>query len=495
MDGSDHGRSLIPKAVAAPVVVHGDSLEVLRGLPSESVHVVITDPPAGIGFMHSEAAGRTWDDFTGYQPCTAAGRNALRMLTSLASSDATCKALTSAVKRARSDARKAATGEAKRIATAVAKALAAALAEAREALRVEAGDLVDYVGLEPWAAGFVAFMVDIWTECMRVLKPGGQILAWALPRTADLAGLALRLAGYDLADNILHLFGQGRPHGLDIGKALGKSAAAEQPETWADWNTQLAPGHEQWLLARKPSPQTFAATALEHGTGALNIGACRIPRGEREARVRGTSSTDQVYGAGHSTSGIAVGLTDLGSWPPNALLSHSPDCGERCVDGCPVLELDRQSGQRRSGSGTVTRGSGQAVAFGKMGSVVQRLHGDRGGASRFFPQFRYQPKPRCRDIPGRSDLTITHTTYKHLDLMRWLVRLTASPGAVVLDPFAGSGTTGVACVAEGARFLGIELNADNVAQARARLAAAVGSPSAAVEANAAAPVGAQLGLV
>lgn len=550
--GMGHGAHVfrdavqLPVSVESPIIIHGDCIEVLRRLPAESVHVIVTDPPAGLHFM-----GRNWDDFTHYQPRTRAGRNALRMLTSLASSDATCKALASAVRRAREEAKTATDGEAKRTATAIAKALAATLAEAREALRVEAGDLIDFAGLEPWAAGFVVFLVDVWTEAMRVLKPGAWLCAWAIPRTSDLAGLAVRLAGYDMHESLTHLFGEGMPHGDDISKRIDKAAGAErevagahaqvtgntyaglnhgacvscgrqrggqptncqcdkhgQPATdlaraWHDWNTQLAPGHEQWLLARKPSPLTYAANCVEHGTGALDIGACRVPRGEGVATfARRNIGDGSVYGEMQRGT-QAAGTHSLGGWPSNVLLSHSPDCADRCVDGCPALELDRQSGHQHS-RGNTTPGTSPMTGttlVRKMRVEPGMSHDSGGGASRYFPTFRYQAKARRRDVPGRPDLTIDHPTHKHPELMRWLVRLLAAKteqvegGAIVLDPFAGSGTTGVACVAEGVRFLGIELNEASVEQARARLAAAVGDPEAARDATSKAPVGAQLGLL
>jgi DNA modification methylase len=482
-----HRRSVYIVTGPQQQVIHGDCIEVMRGLAAESVHVVITDPPAGIGFM-----GKGWDSFADYQPATSRGCEVAVAFTNL---------------------------------------------------------------LAPWARGFVVFMVDVWTEAMRVLKPGGHVCAWALPKTGDLAGLALRLAGFELRDGLVHLFGSGMPHGQDISKAIDKAAGAErevvgkreyagghvqnsaadrsdgvygiaggtadarmvtapatpEAEHWHDWNTQLAPGHEQWLLARKPSPLNYAATAVEHGTGALNIGACRVPRGSSPSAERRASAqrSGNVPNVGRDREGqgkwerrgdpskyCEPRVSDhLGGYPSNVLLSHSPGCGERCVDGCPVLELDRQSGQLQSGSGTVTRSGAKAATFGKMSSVEQHLHGDTGGASRYFPTFRYQAKAKRRDIPGRPDLTIDHPTHKHPDLMRWLVRLLASPGAHVLDPFGGSGTTGVACAAEGFDCTLIELNPASVEQARARIAAVTGDIEAAANSRDLAPTGSQLSML
>jgi hypothetical protein len=122
-------------------------------------------------------------------------------------------------------------------------------------------------------------------------------------------------------------------------------------------------------------------------------------------------------------------------------------------------------------------------------------HDDSGGASRFFPTFGYYPKASDRTIPGRSDITNTHPTIKSPDLMRWLVRLVTPPSGRLLDCFMGSGTTGVACAAEGVAFTGIEADAGNFEIARARVLAAHGSPEYAAEANTTAPTGAQMVLL
>jgi hypothetical protein len=541
----------LPTASTPHIVIHGDCIDVLRELPAESIHVAIEDPPAGIGFM-----GKVWDSFAGYQPRTAAGRNALRMLTSLASSDVTIKALAAAAKQAKADAKAAAPGGGKQIAGAVVKALSAVLAEAREALRVEAGDLLDFAGLDPWAAGFVAFLVDAHVETYRVLKPGAWLCSWALPKTADLSALALRLAGFELHDNIVHLFGEGMPHGLDISKALDKVAGAERevigeyyrpdgtsrdytewsshdgspahgdmgtrrfataPATdiaraWADWNAQLAPSHEQWLLARKPTALTFAANVAEHGTGAMHIGACRVPRSkaDRDHIEAAVSQGAGPFASAHTFGDaprIAYAMPERGGYPSNVVISHSAECIDgRCVEGCPALALDQQSGVQRDGVAVKRNLPPEgAQQFVDIKARTQRgedvTFAGAGGASRFFTNIRYQAKASRRDIPGRADLTIDHPTHKSLALMRWLVRLLAAKteqvegGAIILDKFAGSGTTGAAAAAEGLRFLGIEQNAASVEQARARIAAITGDVDAAREAIAKAPAGSQLALL
>lgn len=466
----------MPTAVETPLLLHGDCIEMLRRLPDASVDVSIADPPAGIGFM-----GKTWDSFAGYEAQTARGREVADRLG--------CDALLE---------RAADLIEAQLPAGMTAMQAAALVVE----LRQRAASRL----LAPWAVGFVVFMTDVWTETLRVLKPGAYVCAWALPKTADLQALAMRFAGLDVKDSLLHLFGSGMPHGLDIGKALDKMHGAER---WDGWNTELAPGYEQWILARKPTPLTYAKQVLAHGTGAMHVDAVRVPRGE--ALVRPPIRRDDNITLG---CGLGVGRQDEpdGGYPPNVLLSHLPECGERCARGCPARELDEQSGVQKDGVAVKRNGVRNDNIVGFAGPLppgtADQGYGSGGGASRFFPQFRYQAKARDRRAGLRSDIGNEHPTHKHVDLMRWLVRLLAAKAeatggdpAIVLDMFMGSGTTGVACVAERVRFIGIER--DPVSEggpqsfhvARSRILAAIGSVEVAAEANATATPGAQLALL
>ena len=501
----------LPESVEQPLLVHGDCLDVLARLPAESVDVVITDPPAAVSFMGAE-----WDGFTGYAPRTRAGRNVERMLVGVASSDAAIKSLAAALKAARA-AGKGAEGEAKRTAAAVTRALASALAAARAALAAEVGDLADFAGLEPWAVGFVAFMADVWSEVDRVLKPGGIVCAWALPKTADLAGLALRATGWEIFDSLLHLFGEGMSKAGDLGKKIDRILGAErevvgkakqgasagmqnigestEAERWTDWSSQLAPGHEQWLLARKPTRLTYAEQVLTHGCGAMNTGACRVPRGEEGLPPVVQGKRGGGIGWGPDEKRLSQPQPG-GSLPKNVVLTEGGPA-------CPVAELDRQSGATLSRGGSRGAG-GQHGRYSPIGAQpdVEPGFGDTGGASRYFTRFRYEAKNSDRRAGMRSDIRNEHPTPKSVELMRWLVALLAAKAehtgglpAVVLDPFAGSFTTGVACVAERVRFIGIERDADSFEVGRARVLAAIGSPEAAAEANEAAPAGGQLALL
>ena len=188
-----------------------------------------------------------------------------------------------------------------------------------------------------------------------------------------------------------------------------------------------------------------------------------------------------------------------GSWPKNVVLSEG---GE----GCPVAELDRQApntGCHGSKTDAVyARGGGSTYSLDGVPTAAAKAQDGMGGASRFFTRFRYEAKNSDRGAGLREDIRNEHPTPKSDDLMRWLVARLAAKAehtgglpAVVLDPFLGSGSTGVACVAERVRFVGIERDAASFDVARSRILTAIGSPELAAEAAASAPAGSQLSLL
>lgn len=227
------------------------------------------------------------------------------------------------------------------------------------------------------------------------------------------------------------------------------------------------PAWEPIIVARKPLSGTVAANVLAHGTGALNIDACRVAHGDDLSRYErsATSGFKQggVYGDGDP---VLAPASPAGRWPTNVVLSHAPGCGDGCVDGCPVAELDAQSGVTTSGS----RKAGEYGLMGYMGAdaaPMPAVAGDSGGASRFFPVFRWEPKTPTSERPQVNG--VSHPTVKPVNLMRWLVRLVTPPGGLVLDPFAGTGTTGQAARAEGMRAVLVERDPDHLPLIRARL--------------------------
>jgi DNA modification methylase len=348
-----------------------------------------------------------------------------------------------------------------------------------------------------WDASGIAYDVAMWAECLRVLKPGGHLLAFGGTRTSHRLTCAIEDAGFEIRDTITWLYGSGFPKSLDVAKAIDKAAGAERevvgqrtdhditrngyasrlgnitrdvhagPATaeaarWDGWGTALKPASEPIVVARKPLAGTVAQTVFTYGTGALNIDACRVTTTDALVtfdRVAGDRSReDWRTGTGVNRRQKNGG----GRWPSNVVLTHAqgPDggdaCAAGCVPGCPVAELDAQSGVLSThGGGTpgARRGDTQDWRF-QAGTTVA----DSGGASRFFSTFRYETKADTAQRPRAG--MVAHPTVKPLALMRWLVRLVTRPGGVVLDPFAGSGTTGEAARLEGARAVLIEQEDD-----------------------------------
>src|SRR5690606_9082496 len=228
-------------------------------------------------------------------------------------------------------------------------------------------------------------------------------------------------------------------------------ASTPEAERWQGWGTALKPAFEPIVVGRKPLDGTVAANVLAHGTGALNIDACRVEATDALVRPAVNRDDNEVYG-----KGLGAGVQDepSGRWPTNAVLDDSQ-----------AAELDRQSGTSTSRIG---KPRGAASGDGWRMTATGAEYDDAGGASRFFPVFRYEAKAPAAERPRVGD--VAHPTVKPLDLMRWLVRLVTPPGGVVLEPFAGWGTTAEACALEGFQCIAIEREADYLPLIMARLA-------------------------
>jgi site-specific DNA-methyltransferase (adenine-specific) len=241
--------------------------------------------------------------------------------------------------------------------------------------------------------------------------------------------------------------------------------ATDLAKQWTGWGTALKPASEHWWLVRKPLVGTVAANVERYGTGALNIDASRVVAAKGDEPLRWAQGRGMGF-HGSVDNGPCEALTSEGRWPPNLLLSHTEDCAEgACADGCAVAEMDRQSGNR---PGATKNSTGRSTWFAGKPTEVAVGYADSGGASRFFPVFRYQAKPS----KSEKSAVNTHPTVKSIGLMDWLIRLVTPPGGVVLDPFLGSGTTGVAAAKGGFGFIGIEREDEYLAIARARIEAA-----------------------
>lgn len=232
--------------------------------------------------------------------------------------------------------------------------------------------------------------------------------------------------------------------------------------------TQIKPAIEPIILAQKPLDGTVAANVLAHGVGGLNIDACRVAHDRQSADwVAKWSGHDGHPSGMFGGIGTQFGGSPAGRFPANVLL-----------DEHAAKEMDKQSGVLKGRVGMTQHGSGTNSVYGTYERSAQSLVSDgvedSGGASRFFPVFKYQAKAPKRERPviEREDGTkIQHATVKPLALMEWLVSLIVPPGGVVLDPFAGSGTTLQAAINKGFHPIGIEQDADYIKLIEQRLAA------------------------
>lgn len=316
-----------------------------------------------------------------------------------------------------------------------------------------------------WDNAGIAYSTEMWDEALRVLKPGGHLLAFGATRTYHRMAVAIEDAGFEIRDSLHYIYGSGFPKSLDVGKAIDGL-----DRSWHGWGTALKPAHEPIVMARKQLGGTVVRNVLSYGTGALNIAAARIGSGggTRDTPNGVGIRSNEVYGEYGSCSTAAI---DDGRWPSNVLLAHLSECegsgvshtGVLCAPGCPVAELNEASGQSASASALMPLPKGHAFAgetYGgdSSGRDEQTVRGfdDAGGAARFF----WVAKPRKREKIGGTTRNL-HPTVKPIDLMRYLVRLVTPPNGVVLDPFAGSGSTGCAAMVEAFRFIGCEMEAES----------------------------------
>lgn len=384
---------------AAPraTLYHGDSSRLGEVLPENSVDALVTDPPAGVGFM-----GKEWD--------------------------------------------------------------------------------ADKGGRDAW----IQWLATTLAPAYRALKPGGHGLVWALPRTSHWTALALELAGFEIRDRVSHLFGTGFPKSLT-------SKSAEIPE---GAGTALKPAVEDWWLVRKPLEGTVGDNFAKWGTGVIWIDACRIATEEdtRRNAAGGNNGLDGTATFRIRERHVEDQPLRDGRWPAHLVLDEEA-----------ASTLDEQSGMLTSGvkkGGKYSRDTG--VHEGGQRADGTACYADSGGASRFFyvaKGSRSEKDAGLEHLPPRSGGEATgredgsagvsnpragagrtggarnfHPTVKSIALMRWLCRLITPPGGTVLDTFAGSGSTGVAAIAEGFNFIGCELTEEYLPILEGRVRHALAGP-------------------
>jgi len=324
-----------------------------------------------------------------------------------------------------------------------------------------------------WDGGDIAFDPATWHAVMRVLKPGAHAVVFCIPKHIGFVQVAMQEAGFEFRDVIVWAFGSGFPKSHDVSKGIDKAAGAEReaigagqwagrgrawtsadgapdsgykrpahedygerletaPATdaareWQGWGTALKPAVELIILARKPlSEGTVVANVLRWGTGAINVDGCRI-EGVPQARGLATGLAANKFFSDGECAIVDKQPHELGRWPAN--LTH--DGSAEVMAGFP--ESKSRGGSTKTAMDIGYHGNGSGADTANYGS-------DSGSAARFF----YTAKADADDRLGSR-----HPTVKPLDLMQWLCRLICRRGGSVLDPFAGTGTTGEAAWREG----------------------------------------------
>ena len=332
---------------------------------------------------------------------------------------------------------------------------------------------------------------DIWRECLRVLKPGGHLLAFAGTRTQHRMAVNIEDSGFEVRDLIAWVYGSGFPKSLDVSKAIDKAAGAQRevvgpnkfaalngkanvntygtatrpdqtaPTTdaarqWRGWGTALKPALEPITLARKPLVGTVADNVLAHATGGINVDGCRVSTTDTYSYPSGAGGSSFNVGGGVDGSRIDTpSMHEGGRWPANLIHDGSDE----------VVGLFPQS---QSAGGQASLGAfrnGDVYGKGRDEREARDPgYGDSGSAARFFYCAKASKADRAADN--------NHPTVKPTALMRYLCRLVTPPRGIVLDPFMGSGSTGKAAILEGFQFIGIEREQEYVAIAKARIAGA-----------------------
>lgn len=340
-----------------------------------------------------------------------------------------------------------------------------------------------------WDSSGIAYNIEVWRECLRVLKAGGHLLAFGGTRTMHRIACAIEDAGFEIRDMISWFYFSGFPKSYNVSKAIDKhfgverkvlseretnflarktkdgqiikgdmlmshqkgvstikitEPATDEAKKWAGYGTALKPSQEPIILARKPiEAGTIARQILETGTGAINIDGCRFGYGD-PCWVGPQHKYEKIHNPNFKNESCLMSHENIrhdlfseahtfGRWPANIYQCAKPSRSEKEA-GCQDLP-------HITGAQATNRKEGSAG-----------LQNPRAGSGR-----------------SSSEIRNTHPTVKPLKLMRWLVRLVTPQGGTVLDPFCGSGTTIAAATLEGFDSVGVELTAEYLPIIHARV--------------------------
>jgi site-specific DNA-methyltransferase (adenine-specific) len=367
-----------------------------------------------------------------------------------------------------------------------------------------------------WDSSGIAFQPETWQAVYRVLKPGALLLAFGGTRTYHRLVCAIEDAGFEIRDTIAWVYGSGFPKSYDISKGIDKKAGAKRevvgwnenltgrtrpegnpvrftnkangtltapstPEAqlWDGWGTALKPAHEPIVVAMKPIDGNFVNNALTWGVAGMNIDGGRVGTDEMQINTyfgRGPFGDSQV-GNGYYSK------ITRGRYPANFIHDGSDEVVGLFPQSKGGVAVRHNSGGNTFGGNNPKppmedmsyndSGSASRFFYCAKASRAERNAGLEGMEERWIDESRKEGavggnNPRNR---GARSATNHHPTVKPLALMRYLARLTKTPtGGVVLDPFMGSGTTGIACELEGREFIGIEREPEYVEIAEKRIA-------------------------
>lgn len=377
-----------------------------------------------------------------------------------------------------------------------------------------------------WDNAGVSFKPDTWEKCLRVLKPGGYLLAFGGSRTYHRIACAIEDAGFEIRDTIMWLYGSGFPKSMDISKMLDKKEGNEReiightnnagiakyapPDTtgshiwtgnlrsnkaignlakqWQGWGTALKPAFEPIIVARKPFKGSCIDNVLKYGVGVINIDECRVPFNNDKWNTQKSGKSSRAYQSEETTTaGGVCTANDLGRFPANVILTYDETDFVEVCSGFPYTK-----GDNRKSKPTYDKS-----IWGNAKSVESNsLYSDSGSASRYFYCAKANKKDRNEGLElfeknttndgrhksidnpfqrGKTMRNNTHPTVKPTELMQYLIRLVTPRGGYILDPFMGSGSTGKAVMYEnkernaGYKFIGIEKELEYYKIAEARI--------------------------